>query len=59
MAIGAGICEGMGFGINTITGLIVRSTIEMQRFANLYGADPNTFFGLAGVGDLILTGFGK
>jgi glycerol-3-phosphate dehydrogenase len=46
--------EGKGFGINTITGLVVRGTNEMNLFSKLYEADPKTFFGLAGMGDLVL-----
>lgn len=49
---------GMGYGINSLTGFIVRATQEMQMFANIFGADQRTFYGLAGIGDLILTSFG-
>ena len=59
LAIGAGIIEGSGFGINTTTGFIVRGTVEIQRFAKIYGAKDETFFGLAGIGDLMLTCFGS
>ena len=54
MAIGAGILEGIGFHMNTITGLVVRATREMQEFSKLYKADDKTFFGLAGMGDLVI-----
>ena len=39
--------------MNTITALVVRTTKEMQEFSKLYKADEKTFFGLAGIGDLV------
>eukprot|EP00330_Aristerostoma_sp_ATCC50986_P009314 CAMPEP_0114593650 /NCGR_PEP_ID=MMETSP0125-20121206/15244_1 /TAXON_ID=485358 ORGANISM="Aristerostoma sp., Strain ATCC 50986" /NCGR_SAMPLE_ID=MMETSP0125 /ASSEMBLY_ACC=CAM_ASM_000245 /LENGTH=344 /DNA_ID=CAMNT_0001793041 /DNA_START=51 /DNA_END=1085 /DNA_ORIENTATION=+ len=59
IAIGAGLLEGFGFGYNTISGLISVGSAEIQKFATIYKANPRTFFGLAGIGDLMLTGFGK
>jgi glycerol-3-phosphate dehydrogenase len=59
MAIGAGIIEGLGYGYNTVSALMTRGTKEIQTFGALYHANPNTVFGLAGIGDMMLTGFGK
>ena len=55
IAIGAGIVEGAGYGFNTQTAFITRSVGEMQRYARLHGANKHTFYGLAGIGDLMLT----
>lgn len=54
-AIMAGMSAAMGIGQNTISMLLTRSLAEMSRFAVHKGADPMTFLGLAGVGDLIAT----
>lgn len=54
-AIMAGMAAALGIGQNTISMLITRSLAEMSRFAVKKGADPLTFLGLAGVGDLIVT----
>ncbi|OMH38722.1 NAD(P)H-dependent glycerol-3-phosphate dehydrogenase [Motiliproteus sp. MSK22-1] len=54
-AIAAGMCAAMGMGENTRSMLMTRSLAEMSRFAVRMGADPMTFLGLAGVGDLIVT----
>lgn len=54
-AIMAGMAAALGIGQNTISMLITRSLAEMSRFAVRMGADPLTFLGLAGVGDLIVT----
>ena len=54
-AIMAGMAAAMGIGQNTISMLITRSLAEMSRFAVRKGADPMTFLGLSGVGDLIAT----
>ncbi len=54
-AIIAGLADAMGMGHNTISMLITRSLCEMARFAVHLGADPMTFLGLSGVGDLIVT----
>lgn len=48
ISIGAGIIIGHGYGLNTVTGFVVKATHEMQLLANVFGADPTTFFGLAG-----------
>lgn len=54
-AIIAGLADSMGMGHNTISMLITRSLTEMARFGVRLGADPMTFLGLSGVGDLIVT----
>jgi glycerol-3-phosphate dehydrogenase (NAD(P)+) len=54
-AIIAGIAAAMGMGFNTNSMLITRSLAEMARFGSELGADPMTFLGLAGVGDLVVT----
>ncbi|MDE1461162.1 NAD(P)H-dependent glycerol-3-phosphate dehydrogenase [Spartinivicinus poritis] len=54
-AIVAGMAEAMGMGANTKSMLITRALAEMSRFAVNMGANPMTFIGLAGVGDLIVT----
>ena len=54
-AIMAGMAAALGIGQNTISMLLTRSLAEMSRFAVQKGADPMTFLGLAGVGDLIAT----
>ncbi|WP_086480561.1 NAD(P)H-dependent glycerol-3-phosphate dehydrogenase [Oceanospirillum sanctuarii] len=54
-AIAAGMASALGVGENTKSMLITRSLAEMSRFAVSMGANPMTFLGLAGVGDLIVT----
>lgn len=54
-AIVAGMAAAMNIGHNTVAVLITRSLAEMSRFAVQKGADPSTFLGLAGVGDLLVT----
>jgi len=54
-AIICGMAAALGAGSNTQAMLLTRSLAEMGRFAQVMGADPMTFLGLAGVGDLILT----
>lgn len=55
MAIAAGIADGLGFGANTRAALITRGLAEILRLATAMGARPETFLGLAGLGDLVLT----
>jgi len=55
LAIGAGISDGLGFGANTRIALITRGLAEMMRLGEALGADKETFMGLAGLGDLVLT----
>jgi glycerol-3-phosphate dehydrogenase (NAD(P)+) len=55
LAIGAGISDGLGFGANTRVALITRGLLEMTRLGVALGARQETFMGLAGLGDLVLT----
>ncbi|MEW6983581.1 NAD(P)H-dependent glycerol-3-phosphate dehydrogenase [Colwelliaceae bacterium 6471] len=55
IAIGAGMADGMGFGANARTALITRGLAEMTRLGQALNADPATFMGMAGLGDLVLT----
>jgi glycerol-3-phosphate dehydrogenase (NAD(P)+) len=55
LAIGAGLCDGLGFGANTRIALITRGLVEMTRLGVALGAHQETFMGLAGLGDLVLT----
>ena len=54
-ALGAGICEGLGFGVNARSALITRALIEMKKLAVAMGAKEDTLDGLTGMGDLIVT----
>lgn len=55
IAIAAGVSDGLGFGNNTRAALITRGLAEITRLGVVKGADPITFLGLAGLGDLVLT----
>ncbi len=55
MAIAAGISDGLGFGANARAALITRGLAEISRLAGALGGQPETFMGLAGLGDLVLT----
>jgi glycerol-3-phosphate dehydrogenase (NAD(P)+) len=55
VAIGAGICEGLGYGDNSRAALMTRGLAEITRLGETLGARASTFLGLAGVGDLIAT----
>lgn len=55
IAIAAGICDGIGYGDNTKAALITRGLAEITRLGVALGARRETFFGLAGVGDLVVT----
>ncbi len=55
IAIGAGICQGLGLGNNSIAALITRGLAEITRLAVAMGGQPRTLAGLAGLGDLVLT----
>ncbi len=57
IAIGCGISDGIGFGINTKGALLTRAFVEMQRLGQKLNAQEKTFLGLAGIGDLITTAF--
>jgi glycerol-3-phosphate dehydrogenase (NAD(P)+) len=54
-AIGAGLSDGLGFGANTRIALVTRGLAEMTRLGIALGARKETFMGLAGMGDLVLT----
>lgn len=55
IAIASGIVDGLNLGLNTRAALITRGLAEMRRLGRALGADPDTFTGLAGMGDLVLT----
>ena len=55
MAIATGICDGLGLGLNARAALITRGLAEIARLGEALGGKPQTFMGLAGMGDLILT----
>jgi glycerol-3-phosphate dehydrogenase (NAD(P)+) len=55
MAVATGACDGLRFGLNARAALITRGLAEMTRLGVALGAEPLTFLGLAGVGDLVLT----
>jgi glycerol-3-phosphate dehydrogenase (NAD(P)+) len=55
IALAAGMARGMGFGDNTIASIITRGLVETARLGEVLGADPATFAGLAGLGDLVAT----
>ena len=55
IALGAGISDGMGFGDNAKAAMMTRGITEMSRLGIVMGAKPETFAGLTGLGDLIVT----
>jgi glycerol-3-phosphate dehydrogenase (NAD(P)+) len=55
MAVATGILDGLGMGFNPRAALITRGLAEMTRLGVALGAKPDTFAGLAGLGDLVLT----
>jgi glycerol-3-phosphate dehydrogenase (NAD(P)+) len=57
VAIAAGICDGLRYGDNAKAALLTRGIVEITRFGTALGAEPETFAGLAGIGDLITTCF--
>lgn len=59
IAIAAGIVAGLGFGDNTIGALLTRGIVEIKRLGVALGANPDTFLGLSGMGDLITTATSK
>ncbi len=59
VAIGAGVCQGLGLGGNIIAALITRGLVEIRRLAVALGGRPETLAGLAGLGDLVLTCTGE
>ena len=58
LAIATGLCDGMQLGLNARAALITRGLTEMSRFGVALGARPETFMGLSGLGDLVLTATG-
>jgi glycerol-3-phosphate dehydrogenase (NAD(P)+) len=59
VAIAAGMCDGLEYGLNARAALITRGLAEITRMGERLGADPLTFLGLSGVGDLVLTCSGE
>lgn len=59
LAIGAGMIEGAGFGMNTLSAYVTRSSNELRSLCIAMGGHPETITGLSGVGDLMLTAFGS
>ncbi|MEA2081833.1 MAG: NAD(P)H-dependent glycerol-3-phosphate dehydrogenase [Elusimicrobiota bacterium] len=57
MAVAAGVCDGLGLGMNAKAALLTRSLAEMTRIGIYMGGKRATFSGLSGVGDLIVTAF--
>ncbi len=59
IAIGAGVCDGLGFGDNSKAATVTRALAEMRRLGVACGANAETFGGLSGLGDLMVTCFSK
>lgn len=59
IAIAAGVCDGLGFGDNSKAALITRGIVEIRRLGLACGAQPETFNGLSGIGDLTVTCFSR
>lgn len=59
IAIATGIADGLGFGLNARAAIITRGLVEMKRLGTAFGAERDTFNGLAGLGDLVLTCTGE
>ena len=59
IAIGAGVCDGLGFGDNSKAALVTRAVAEMRRLGVACGAKAETFTGLSSLGDLMVTCFSK
>lgn len=57
IALAAGVCDGLGFGHNAKAALITRGLVEITRLGVALGAHPQTFTGLSGIGDLMVTCF--
>lgn len=55
LAIAAGVADGLGYGANTRAALITRGLAELMRLGSAVGGQPETFMGLTGMGDLVLT----
>jgi glycerol-3-phosphate dehydrogenase (NAD(P)+) len=59
IAIAAGVCDGLGFGDNSKAALVTRAVSEMRKLGVACGAQAETFTGLSGLGDLMVTCFSK
>lgn len=59
VAIAAGVCDGLGFGDNSKAGLITRGIVEVRRLGVATGAHAETFSGLSGLGDMMVTCFSR
>ncbi len=59
MAIASGMINGLGYGFNTTASMVTRANMEISRLGMRLGARPETFWGLGGIGDLMLTCFGS
>ncbi|UCG52985.1 MAG: NAD(P)H-dependent glycerol-3-phosphate dehydrogenase [Candidatus Latescibacterota bacterium] len=59
IAIAAGVCDGLGYGDNTKAALLTRGLVEITRLGVAMGARRETFFGLSGIGDLIVTSLSR
>jgi glycerol-3-phosphate dehydrogenase (NAD(P)+) len=59
IAIGAGVCDGLGFGDNSKAALVTRGVSEMRRLGVACGAQTDTFTGMSGLGDLMVTCFSR
>jgi glycerol-3-phosphate dehydrogenase (NAD(P)+) len=59
MAIASGMINGLGYGFNTTASLVTRANMEISRLGVRLGASAETFWGLGGIGDLMLTCFGS
>jgi glycerol-3-phosphate dehydrogenase (NAD(P)+) len=59
IAIAAGACDGLGYGTNTKAAILTRGLAEMARLGKAMGANPATFSGLSGLGDLVTTSFNE
>jgi glycerol-3-phosphate dehydrogenase (NAD(P)+) len=59
IAIAAGVCDGLGFGDNSKAALVTRSISEIRRLGVACGAQADTFTGLSGLGDLMVTCFSR
>lgn len=59
LAIAAGICEGLGLGLNAMSALVCQGSAEIRWLATAMGARPETLAGLSGTGDILLTCYGN
>jgi glycerol-3-phosphate dehydrogenase (NAD(P)+) len=59
LAVASGITSGLGLGLNSRGVLLTRGIVEMRRLLPVFGGDPETLHGLAGIGDLIATSFSE